>query len=331
MPPPERIGLVRLGAIGDAVNVLPLVCRLRDGWPAARITWVIGPKAHAAVRGHRAVDEFLVCDVARPGNWPGIARELRARRFELTLDLQRILKSGILTRVSGAPRRVGFDRARCKEWSQLFATEHIAANAAPGVTVAQYLEFADHLGLPPSPLRWDLPRVPYAGGASGAPRAVVHVGATKSANRWAPERWAELVTRLVREGGLSVHLTGGPAERAAVDLVKRLAPVALVDECARLSLQETAGLIESARVFVGGDSGPLHMAVAVGTPVVALYGAADPARTGPHGGARWVVSNPVPCSPCRRRTCNVPGHPCMNGLEVERVLERVRERLATPA
>jgi ADP-heptose:LPS heptosyltransferase len=156
----------------------------------------------------------------------------------------------------------------------------------------------------------------------------VHVGATKSANRWAPERWAELVRRLAREDGLEVHLTGGNAERPLVDVVKRLAAVELVDECARLSLQETAGLIDGARVFVGGDSGPLHMAVALGTPVVALFGAPDPRRTGPWRRPEAVLVHAVPCSPCRRRECNVAGHPCMRDLEVSTVFERARLHLA---
>jgi ADP-heptose:LPS heptosyltransferase len=331
MDAPERIAIVRLGAIGDAVNVLPFVCRLRDGWPRARITWVIGPLAHAAVRGHRAVDEFLVLDVRRPAAWPRAVRELRARRFDLAIDLQRILKSGIVTRLTGAPVRLGFDRARCKESSHRFTNRRIPPNPAPGVTVAQYLEFADFLGLPPQAPRWDLPYEPCAEPAPGERRVVVHVGATKPANRWDAARWGELVARLVREEGVRVHLTGGAGERATIDAVKRAAGVDIADEAGRLSLQQTAGLIRSARLFVGGDTGPLHMAVALGTPVVALFGAADPARTGPFGQAAWVVTNPVPCSPCRRRTCNVAGHPCMSGLEVEAVLARARARLCGSA
>ena len=94
-----------------------------------------------------------------------------------------------------------------------------------------------------------------------------------------------------------------------------------------LSLKQTAGLLRSSRIFVGGDTGPLHMAVAVATPVVAVFGAADPRRTGPYGLPEAVVTNPVPCSPCRRRECNVPGHPCLEGLAVDAVFRRVARTL----
>src|SRR5439155_13620108 len=105
----ERIAVVKLGAIGDVVNSLPFVNRLRAGYPGARITWIIAPLAHRLVEGHRAVDEFLVVDVEHPANWLGIVRELRARRFDLAIDLQRILKSALLTRATGARHRLGFD------------------------------------------------------------------------------------------------------------------------------------------------------------------------------------------------------------------------------
>lgn len=330
MEAPERVAIVRLGAIGDVVNCLPFACRLRDGWPRARITWVIADKAHALVAGHRAVDEFLVVDVRRAATWARTIRALRARRFDLAIDLQRILKSGLVSRATGAPRRLGFDRARCKEWNHLFSNEHVAPNPAPGVTVAQYLEFADHLGLPPQTPRWDLPDVAVEPAAPGERRVVVHVGATKPANRWESARWGQLVARLTNELGCTVHLTGAPNERTAVDAVKSAAGVPVRDRVGELSLKQTAGLLRTARVFVGGDTGPLHMAVAVGTPVVALFGAADPRRTGPYGAPESVVVHAVPCSPCRRRECNVPGHPCMSGLAVDAVFRRVARALDAP-
>lgn len=323
----QNIGIVKLGAIGDVVNSLPFVNRLRDAYPRARLTWVIAPLAHGVVAGHRAVDEFLVVDVKRPGNWTSIVRELRARRFDACIDLQRILKSGALTRASGAPVRVGFDRERCKESSWLFTTHRIPPNPSPGVTVAQYLEFADYLECPATPVSYDLPDVPFAPASSSETRVVVHVGATKSANRWSDASWSRLIARLASELGATVHCTGTRGEADAIERIVRDAGVAAVSHAGRLSLPETAGLIRSSRLFVGGDTGPLHVAVAVGTPVVALFGAADPARTGPFGQRDGVISHPVACSPCRRRECNVDGHPCMRDLSVDLVFERARARL----
>lgn len=326
--PAENIALVKLGAIGDAVNSLPFVNRLRRGYPEARITWIIGPPALALLSGHPAVDEFLSFDSKRWSTWPAFLHDLRARRFDLVIDLQRITKSGLIARASGSAQRLGFDRARCKEVSFLFTNLKIPPNAQAGVTVEQYLEFAEYLGLSPSVPRWDLPVEEFEAPRTGEMRIVVNVGASKPANRWPADRWARLCRRLVEEVGATVHLIGGAGDRAAVQAVIDRAGVGLHDQAGRLSLKQSAGLIRSARLFIGGDTGPLHIAAALGTPCVALFGAADPRRTGPFGGSRGVVSQPVPCSPCRRRHCNVAGHPCMRDLAVERVFERAVEMLA---
>ena len=128
--PPTSIALVKLGAIGDVVNSLPLVCRLRAGLPEARLTWIIAPLAHGLVEGHDAVDEFLVVDVKDRAQWRPTLRRLREARFDLVIDLQRILKSGVITRATGAPRRLGFDRARTKELSWLFTSERMPTISA---------------------------------------------------------------------------------------------------------------------------------------------------------------------------------------------------------
>ena len=336
--PVRRIALVKLGAMGDCVNSLPFVNRLRAGLPDACITWVIGRAAHALLAGHSAVDEFLVAQPERARSWLGLVRELRRRRFDLAIDLQRIAKSGALTRLTGAPRRLGFDRSRCKEASFLFTNERIAPNDAPGVTVAQYLEFADHLGLPPSEPRWDVPYEPFAFPVEGAgARIVLNLGASKPANLWPAERWGELALRLARDEGARVAFTGGPEDRSAAEVA--LAALAgteagararVSDQVGRLSWKRTAGLLAGADLFVGGDTGPLHVAVAVGTPVLALFGAADPRRTGPFDRPDAVISRPAPCSPCRRRECNVAGHPCMTDIRVEDVSDRVAAAIAGP-
>ncbi len=318
---PRSLCIVKLGAIGDVVNSLPLVCRLRDGLPETRITWVIAPLAHARVAGHECVDEFLVLDVKDRSQWRPALRRLRALEFDLVLDLQRILKSGVITRLTGAPRRLGFDRARTKELSWLFGNERIPANPTPGVTVAQYLEFADHLGLPPAAPEWRLPDEAWSG---SPPRVALGIGASKPANLWASERWSELLARLAAKYGAGkVALVGGPGDRSLADKILDGAPEGVLDTVGALTLKETAGLLRASEVFVACDTGPLHMAVAVGTQVVALFGAADPARTGPYLQPEAVLYDPAPCSPCRKRECFVAGHPCMNQLEVPAVQARI--------
>ncbi len=328
--PAERIAIVKLGALGDVVNSLPFVNRLRAGYPDSKLSWILGPAAHDLLRGQRAVDQFHVFDVRHKSSWPFFVRELRAQRFDLAIDLQRILKSGLITRATGAPLRLGFDRARCKEQSHVFTNHRIPPNPRPGVTVAQYLEFADYLECPPQAPRWDLPTASVLPPEEGERRVVIGIGASKSANRWSPAQWAKLCQRLVRECGARVHLIGGAEDRSAIDELRRHTLVELVDHAGRLTLQESAGLIASAELFVGGDTGPMHIAVAVGTPVVALFGAADPARTGPFGQPEGVVRHVVECSPCRKRECPVAGHPCMRDLAVETVFDAAQRALAAP-
>ena len=323
----DRIGLVKLGAIGDVVNTLPFANRLRAGYPRARITWVIAPLSHALLAGHPAVDEFLVFDAKKPSGWPGFVRELRARRLDMAIDLQRLIKSGMITRASGAKTRLGFDRARCKERSHLFTNLRIPPNPNPGVTVAQYLEFADFLQLPPQSPTWNLPFTPFAGTRAGERRVVLNVGASWTSKLWAHENWAELARRLTQELGLAVHLSGGREDRAAADAIRQQAGVPIVSHAGEFTLRETAGLLASAELVVSGDTGPLHMAVALGRPVVALFGAADPRRTAPFGQPDAVVRHAVECSPCRKRVCPVPGHPCMRDLTAETVFARARSVL----
>lgn len=328
--PISRITLVKLGAIGDAVNSLPLVNRLRDGLPEARIQWVIGPLAHGLLAGHAAVDDFVVLDSKRVGDWPRAVRELRAARPDLVIDLQRILKSAVLTRLSGAPRRLGFDRARCKEAAWIFTNERIAPSPSPGVTVAQYLEFADHLQLPPSAPRWDLPLEPWNDSRDASrPLVALNLGASKEANLWYTDAWAALGDALVREFDAQVVLSGGPQDRATADEVLRIARETFDDRVGRLNLKQSAGLFDAADLFIGGDTGPLHMSVAVGTPVVALFGAADPLRTGPFGMPDSVLTHPTDCQPCRKRHCFVAGHPCMRKLAADDVMQRVRQHFST--
>jgi len=326
---PRRVGLVKLGAIGDVVNTLPLANRIRRAWPRVHLTWVIAPLAHGIVKGHPAIDRFLVCDMKSMRGARRAFSEVRAARFDLALDLQRIQKSGWLTAASCAPRRLGFDRKRCKELSHVFTNERIAPNPTPGVTVAQYLEFADHLELAESAPEWRIPFVPWEEAESGAqPEIVLGLGASKPANRWPDRHWEDLVRRLCLEQGLSVHLAGGPQDAPLGEKLARISPE-LKDWTGRLSLQESAGLIEAGRVFIGGDTGLLHIAVGVGTEVVALFGAADPSRTGPYRKPGAVLREVVACSPCRLRRCPVPGHPCLERLEPTRV-EAVATELLYP-
>jgi lipopolysaccharide heptosyltransferase II len=327
---------VRLGAIGDVANALVFAAALKEARPDARIGWAVHPLAAPLVDGHPSVDRLHVWPRgAGVAGWLRLVREIRAERYEVAVDLQRIQKSAWLARFSGAPRVLGYDRARAKELSWLVTRERLDPAGAGRHMVEHYLEFARHLGARANAPRHLLPRDAEAEAWAarlldelGGPPVLVNLGASKPANRWAPERFGALA-RALREDGLAVCFTGGPDDRAAAERARTAAGGGPRDLVGQTSLRQLIALARRARLFVGCDTGPMHLAAAVGTPVVALFGPADPARTGPFGAGHVVLREPPPCAPCNQKTCHQPRHACMEDLTVERVLAAARARLAS--
>jgi lipopolysaccharide heptosyltransferase II len=333
---PPQVLVVRLGAIGDVVNALVFATALKEHRPSTAIGWVVHDLARPLVEDHPSVDRVHVwrrgTGLAGLG---GLVRELRRARYGLAVDLQRIAKSALVARLSGAPRVLGFDRARAKESSWLLASERIPPGDPAAHMVEQYMEFARHLGVDAAPRR----RLPRDAGAEawadalvdalGAAPVQIGLGATKPANRWEPERFGRLAARLARERDVPVCLTGGPADGAAAARALRAAggEAGVTRLVGETTLRQLCALSARARLFVGCDTGPMHVAAALETPVVALFGPADPRRTGPYGAGHRVVRVPPACAPCNRRTCNQPRHACMEDITVELVLGAAREAL----
>jgi lipopolysaccharide heptosyltransferase II len=333
---PGSVLIVRLGAIGDVVNALVVASALRAQVPGVRIGWAVHELALPLVEHHPAIDRVHVW---RKGTglagFRGVLREVREARYELAIDLQRIAKSAVLARLSGAPRVLGFDRERAKEASWLLSRETLPPSDGGAHMVEQYMEFVRHLGLDAGEPLFELPRDEAAEQAArtrirelGAAPIVMHVGATKPANRWAAENFGELARRCVEELDVPVCISGGPGDREAAALAKSRCPSERCVEIAgRTGLLELAELQRRSALCVSCDSGPLHLAAAVGATVVALFGASDPRRTGPYGERHRVVRELPACAPCNLRACNQPRHICMQDLSVERVFDAVRQTL----
>jgi len=285
----KRIAIVMMSAIGDAVHTLPVVNSLKAAAPRAHITWVIQPPAHALVRNHPAVDDFVLFQ--RKKGWRGFAeirRALRGRGFDLVIALQVYFKAGVITAMIDAPRKLGFDRARARDLNWLFTTERIPARGQRHVQ-DQYFEFLEHLGVPvvpewghgPTPeerARYAEVLPPFRG-----PTVAFVVGTSKPAKEWPAERYAALADRLHTELGARVVLVGGKSDRelAAAGAVRRLAvhpPIDLLE----WDLRRLVYLLDTTDVLVSPDTGPLHIAVALGTPSVALMGYTNPKRVGPY-------------------------------------------------
>jgi len=300
LPPPRSVVIVMLSALGDAVHVLPVANALKRHWPETRLTWIIQPVPHDLVRGHEAVDEFVVFrrrrGMAAWRSYAELSRTLTGRRFDLAVNLQVYFKAGLVTGLLRAGVKLGFDRARARDMNWLFTTHRIPPHP-PHHVQDQYLEFVQHLGIDPEPVEWRFSFSEEERTAQRAffqaldrPACAVVVGTSKAAKNWAPERYARLLETIEGEHGLRPVLVGGPApaERAAAAAVRAATRATVVDALGD-DVRRLAWLLDGAALVVSPDTGPLHLARALGTPVVGLYGYTNPRRYGPYRAFQELV------------------------------------------
>jgi len=333
-----RILLIKLSSLGDIIHALPTLEALRSLYPRGRFTWLV-EDAHAPVlAGHPALDE--VWPVPRPRLGNGlflknlrdglqIARRLRKEPFDLVIDLQGLLKSALWVALARSPRKLGYDRTR--EFSYLALTERLVPFDREAHAVWRYLNLARRLGAPADPprLRFGLPLTEdidnLISPEKGRPLVVLHPGARWPTKLWPADHWARLAEWLTREHGFQVVVTGSPGDRDLAGEIVAQADAPLLNLAGRTSLAELAALFHRARLAVTTDTGPMHLAAALGTPVAAIFGPTAPWRTGPFGQGHEVVRLPLPCSPCFRRRCPEPR--CLTDLPVSAAQEAVEKIL----
>jgi lipopolysaccharide heptosyltransferase II len=332
---PKKILVVLHGSIGDVTRALPLANIMRRGFPRATIAWAVEPPSRPLVEHHPAVDEVILFD--RPRGWLQIGpflRKVRMGRFDLVLDLQRHLKSGIVSRWTGAPHRLGFHRQDCKELNWIFNNHHIRA-AGNGISkLRHYLEFAEYLGLAPEPVEWNLSLTPeeqiavdrMLGQIPGG-FATLFVGSRWESKGWFPKQMSACANLVEQRCSLRVVLLGSKQDAALAKEVENACRPNLINWVGRTSLKEAVGIIARAKVAVGPDTGLMHIAAAVGTPVVSLWGATSPHRAGPYGFEDLVIEGRAPCSPCYRRHCPI-GRVCMQSIGVDEIMVKIESGLS---
>jgi heptosyltransferase I len=339
---PDRICIVMMSAVGDAVHVLPVINALKRANPATRITWVLQPGAAALVRGHRSVDEIILFD--RSKGWSAfteVRRELSSRRFDLVINLQVYLKAGIVTAFTQAPIKLGFDRARARDFNWLFTNRKIPPQPVQHVQ-NQYFEFLTALGVPPNPVVWDLG--PWDNerewqrsfkSSFERPIASIVVGTSKPEKDWLPERWAEVADALHDAYRMQVVLVGGRSDRelAAERTVLQLAKTKPRSELGS-GLRKLVSILDASALVLSPDTGPLHMSVALDRTVISLMGYTNPKRTGPYRRFHDLIvdayGDPGEDYPISME--NRPGR--MKRIETRDVLDKVevwRERYAPGA
>jgi heptosyltransferase I len=286
----NRVCIVMMSAVGDAVHVLPVITALKRANPATHITWILQPGPATLVRGHPLVDEIILFE--RPAGLRGfvdVRRELRARRFDLVIDLQVYFKAGIITSFTNAPVKLGFDRARARDFNWLFTTDKIAPHAMQHVQ-DQYFEFCDWLAVPHEPVEWGLG--PSAGEREWQrefyakierPAVPIVVATSKPDKDWMPERWAEVCDALHADFGMQAVLVGGRsareehAERMILERARHK-PISALGS----GLRKLVSIFDGAALVLSPDTGPLHISVALDRPVVSLIGYSNPKRVGPY-------------------------------------------------
>jgi len=292
-PAPERILIVMLSAIGDAVHVLPVANALKRTWPGCEITWLIQPVPQQLVQGHRSVDHFLTFH-RRKGlsGWQGfqeLALQFPSRPYDLLLGLQVYFKAGLLTGLAPARVKLGFDAARARDANWLFTDERIEPRGQRHVQ-DQYFEFVEHLGIDPHPAVWDIPitdreREAQATFFSGLdrPACAVVVGTSKPQKNWSAEGYARVLEEIEQRWKMRPLLIGGPSpvERRMADEILARTGARAVD-CLGDDLRRLVWLLDGSALAISPDTGPLHISRALDTPVIGLYGYTNPKRTGPY-------------------------------------------------
>jgi ADP-heptose:LPS heptosyltransferase len=330
---PERpsVLVILLGSLGDIARALPLLSILRHERPQARITWAVGERWRDLAAVHPAADRIVVFPERRtPAALVRFMRDLRGEPYDIALDLQRILKSGLCARLSGAPRRVGFHRADAKEFNHWCSTEWIPAHPPQVSKLRHYLAFAEHLGLPlPGALSFGLDGLMER----GAPAAIqalsgafvaVAVGSSWPSKDWSSAGYLDLIARIVGQSACSVVLIGAASHRPESEgLHGATRDARLVNLVGRTTLPELVAILGAARAAIGPDTGAGHLAAAVGTPYVTLLGPTQPSRVAPYRCEALAVTTPVPCVCAGRRTCRRRSGRCMDTITAGEVWEKL--------
>lgn len=299
--PPRAVCILRLSAIGDTCHVLPVVRTLQRAWPETRFSWIIGTLEASLLRGAGGI-EFITFDKSH--GWRArrrLRRTLADRRFDALLHMHASMRANLVSRCVAAPLRLGFDRARARDFQWLFTNRRIAAQPRQHVMDALF-GFAAALGVNERELRWDIPLDEhdrrYAVQMRGdAPRFVVVSPCSSQRARnyrnWPVERFVAVVDHLVTAHAARVVVTGGPSQLER-QYGRALAGAAAADQVLNLvgetSLKRLLALVEQADAVICPDSGPAHLGTAAATPVIGLYASSNPGRTGPYLSQRWVVN-----------------------------------------
>ncbi len=339
----RRILIIKMRYIGDVILVTPLIAALKERLPGAQIDVLVNHNTAAILSGHSMIRRVLGFDVEKSRKQPmyifRLIQGIRRRRYDLVIDLTGSDRAAAVTRFSGAPLRIGYSRLR-KLREKLVYTQVIPYHLGSLHTVDYHLKAAEVLHLPVKDRHPSLAVMPAsrqaveqklsaAGIVPDAPFVVIHPGARRWYKSWPPERYARLGDRIIDERTIPVILSGGPGDQdicRKIELEMIHPPINL---SGRLNLTELTALIQKSACLIGNDSAPIHIATAVGTPVIALFGPTLSSAWAPRRPSDTVIAAEYPCRPCghARSDCPLGEEYCMAGISFDSVWEAVKKAL----
>ena len=329
---PQKILIVKPSSLGDVVHSLPFLNAMKTCFPEAEIHWVIAKGLEGLLDGNPMIKRLWVINKdawKKIDNAKNTVTEIRnlfkglkKEKFDLVIDLQGLLRSGIITKATGAPVRIGFQEAR--EGSRFFYT-HKVKGGKDIHAVDRYLKIASFLGCDVSDVSF--PFSPESSSIFNSqlltlnlPKeyAVIVPGARWKTKRWPPEKFGELASRLPVQS----VIVGSKADKDIADLIVSLSEGKTISLAGKTSLKELIAVMRKAKFVISNDSGPMHIAAALGIPVYAIFGPTDPLRTGPYGKGHTIIRAAIPCAPCFKKTCE--DVKCLEGLSADKVFEIIK-------
>ena len=334
----HRFLIVRLGSLGDVIHAIPTAAALRARFPDARIDWMVDPRYVPLLEMVRGIDSRIPVETRRLGQTISTLRDLRRVGYTAVLDMQGLLKSAVLARAVRAERTIGFEREHLRERTAAPFYSHRIAPAGGTHVIFKNLALLEPLG--PPRLRRDRDtqvsfplEIPDSSAADavrsragGEPYALINPGAAWPNKRWPPDRFGALAAAMRDRLGLRSLVLWGPGEETLAEQVSGASGGA-ADPAPATAITDLFAIARHARVLISGDTGPLHIGGAVGTPLVALFGPTLAERNGPWSTDDVVVSRTQGCVCLYRRRCR-RGAPCIDEIQLPEVIDAVEQRLS---
>ncbi len=333
-----NILIVKLSAIGDVIHALPVSRALKQTYPECRITWIVEKPAYDLLTNNPDIDELILFEKAKFKSFSGffqnsaiLKKQLKSKKFDVVLDLQGLFKSAALAWMSGASKRLGYCNMR--ELSGLISKAVCGPNQT-GHVVERYLDVARALGCEVERPEWVITPskedkekgkgILHENGLDIQDNYIVVAPGTNWQSKcWPAESYAKLADEIGQKLGVPIVLVGAPKDKELALTIQKNTQAKIYNIIGKTTLKQLAYIMGQSMLFIGGDTGPMHLAVAMDTPVITIFGPTDPVRNGPYGSDNIILKANISCSPCFKKNC--PTVECMRQVSPEDVFQAILE------